>query len=99
MKWFDTCEDINRVTVLKLKKFVTAIVAVMVLWPGLAFAELDLKGSLFQGGMMVGKTEAGARIFLDGHEIRVGKDGRFVFGFPWDAAPTAMLKLVLPSGA
>ncbi len=82
-----------------MKKFIVAIIAFTAFTPGLTLAEVELKGRFIQGGMVVGQTQPGAQVYLDGREIRVGKDGHFVFGFPWDAEPTARLELVLPNGA
>ena len=64
-----------------------------------AFSELELKGRMEQGGMVVGRTEAGTEIFLDGRRVRVGDDGRFVFGFSWDAPQTATIDVSLPDGS
>lgn len=83
---------------MELKKFIVAIIALTAFTPGSTLAEVELKGRLIQGGMVVGQAQPGAQAFLDGREIRVGKDGHFVFGFPWDAEPTAKLELVLPNG-
>jgi murein DD-endopeptidase MepM/ murein hydrolase activator NlpD len=82
-----------------MNKFVAAIIASMVLAPGSTIAEVELKGRFVQGGMIVGQTQPGAEAYLDGREIRVGNDGRFVFGFPWNAKPAATLELALPNGA
>lgn len=52
-----------------------------------------------QGGMVVGQTEAGAEIFLDGRRVRVGDDGQFVFGLSWDAPQIATIDVSLPDGS
>ena len=64
-----------------------------------ALAEpLRLDGPLLQGGMVLGQTEPGAAVTLDGRTVRVAADGRFVFGFNWDYAGTARLVVRLPDG-
>ncbi len=59
---------------------------------------LSLEGRFSQGGMVLGQTLPGAIVSLDGREIRVGPEGRFVFGFGRDAETRASLKVVLPDG-
>lgn len=48
-------------------------------------AEAELKGELTQGSMVVGKTEPGYQVELNGKPLRVGENGYFVFGFPREA--------------
>lgn len=52
---------------------------------------VQLEGSFVQGGMVIGKTEPGNRILLDGEDVTVAEDGTFVIGFGRDAKPTAKL--------
>ena len=51
----------------------------------------ELEGNLMQGGLVLGRTEAGAKVFLDGRRIRVSKEGAFVFGFGRDASTKSVL--------
>ena len=60
--------------------------------------DLTLTGALSQGGLVTGQTQPGAEVTLDGRPVRVGADGRFLFGFGRDAAPEALLELTLPDG-
>ncbi len=62
-----------------------------------AFA-VDLEGVFKQGGMIRGQADPDTKVFLDGEEIRVDSQGRFVFGFGRDAAETAILKIVKKDG-
>ncbi|PQA87082.1 M23 family metallopeptidase [Hyphococcus luteus] len=57
-----------------------------------------LDGSFAQGGLLFGQTEIGATAKLDGDEVMVDDDGRFILGFGRDAAPTALLVVTLPDG-
>ncbi len=60
---------------------------------------LTLSGQRTQGGMIVGRTEPGARLSLDGNELRVSPEGHFVFGFGRKAATRAVLTVRYPDGA
>ncbi len=48
--------------------------------------------------MVVGQTEIGAQVLLDGRQVRVGDDGRFVFGFSWNAPQRALVEVAFPDG-
>ncbi len=61
--------------------------------------ELVLDGPLRQGGLIVGHGAPGLRATLDGRALRVDTEGRFVFGFGRDAAPSATLVVTHPDGA
>lgn len=60
--------------------------------------QVMLSGRFVQGGLVVGTTEPGAEVTLDGRAIRVAKDGLFVFGLSRDAKPQATLVVRLPNG-
>ncbi|HWE05242.1 MAG TPA: M23 family metallopeptidase [Rhizomicrobium sp.] len=49
-----------------------------------AASRLALTGSFEQGSLVVGKTEAGARIAIDGTMVHVSPAGNFAFGFSFD---------------
>lgn len=55
-----------------------------------------LTGDFEQGGMIVGRTEPGAKVWLDGAALRVSPEGLYVFGFGRDQGPAAALKIELP---
>lgn len=62
---------------------------------GVAFAprgyaqEIELKGQIVQGGLLVGKVPAGTRVMQDGKSVAVAADGHFLLGFGRDAASTS----------
>lgn len=58
-----------------------------------------LNGNFAQGGLVFGQTEPGAKARLDGEDVMVGDDGRFVIGFGRDAPLSALLAVTLPDGA
>ena len=41
---------------------------------------IDLEGNFIQGGLVFGKLEQNAKVFLDNKEIPVDKNGNFLFG-------------------
>ncbi|NOX82685.1 MAG: hypothetical protein GXP06_06815 [Alphaproteobacteria bacterium] len=59
----------------------------------------SLSGSFVQGGLVFGQTEPGATVRFDGDDVMVGADGRFVFGFGRDSAPTSLVVVTHPDGA
>ena len=80
--------------------------AALLLLVALAFAEappseaeeLVLKGDFIQGGLVRGRTQAGAEVQLGDRPLRVSAEGTFVFGFGRDAGPAAVLSVRLPGG-
>lgn len=66
------------------------LLLVLAAWPAWA---MDLAGRLEQGGLVMGQTRPGIRITLDGRDVPVDSQGRFVLGFGRDAAATAHLQV------
>jgi murein DD-endopeptidase MepM/ murein hydrolase activator NlpD len=60
---------------------------------------LTLSGQRAQGGTIIGRTEPGARVALDGNPLRVSPEGNFVFGFGRKAASRAVLTVRYADGA
>ncbi len=58
----------------------------------------SLKGTFIQGGLVVGATEAGSKVFLNEQELRVSSDGYFVFGLDRDAKSGDKLVVESPEG-
>jgi murein DD-endopeptidase MepM/ murein hydrolase activator NlpD len=65
---------------------------------GARASELHLEGELIQGGLVRGHVAPGSAVWLDGRELRVAADGRFVFGFGRDARSRAELVVRRPDG-
>lgn len=61
--------------------------------------ELTLDGELKQGGIILGTAAPGSKITMDGVEVRVSPQGRFVFGFGRDYAAQAKLTVTYPDGS
>jgi len=76
-----------------------ALVLVAALSAAVPAAALTLDGAFTQGGLVLGRTEPGARVRLDGRAVRVAPDGLFVIGFGRDAAAAARLEVDTPDGA
>ncbi len=79
--------------------FAAAFLAAGLAAAAAAAGSLELDGDFVQGGLVLGRTEPGTRILLDGRRVRVAADGRFVFGFHRDAPATAKLVAVFPDGS
>ena len=78
---------------------IVALVATWLLSGPVWAQDLTLEGALSQGGLVTGQTRPGAEVRLDGRQVRVGADGRFLIGFGREAAPEALLELTLPDGS
>ena len=63
-----------------------------------ARAETVLTGALEQGSLVVGRTEPGATVALDGKKLPVAPDGVFAMGFDRDHGREAKLVVTLPGG-
>ncbi len=61
-------------------------------------ADLALQGRAIQGGLMLGGTRPGAKVWLDGKKVPVARDGRFLLGFARKAAANMKLRIELPGG-
>ena len=71
------------------------LTAVLLLFATPAYAAaLDLKGEPVQGGLIFGKTEAGATVLLDGKPILTSAGGDFVIGFSRDGKGPHELTIV-----
>ena len=52
---------------------------------------LEMNGVFTQGGIIMGRTDPGVKLALDGRPVRVSADGVFILGFGRDAEPDAVL--------
>ncbi len=59
---------------------------------------LELDGPLTQGALIRGKTDPGARVWLDDKPVRVSPEGHFVLGFGRDAEPEHVVRVVGTEG-
>lgn len=68
-----------------LHMFKTALFALVSLTASISTMALELKGSLTQGGMIIGKLNKPNSVYFNGKALKITKDGEFVFGFGRDA--------------
>lgn len=61
-------------------------------------ADLTLLGGAVQGGLVVGRSRAGARVWLEDKKVPVARDGRFLLGFARKAGAKMELRIQLPGG-
>jgi len=59
---------------------------------------LELTGNFTQGGLVIGQTQPGSRVKLDGEAVPVSDDGRFLLGFGRDAKAKSALAVTSPDG-
>ncbi|WP_339633875.1 M23 family metallopeptidase [uncultured Sneathiella sp.] len=59
---------------------------------------VTLTGNFTQGGLVIGQTEPGAKVVLDGEPVTVSSEGRFLFGFGRDFKDSAVLDISYPDG-
>ncbi len=73
------------------------LVFAWLLFHGAAYA-LELTGNSVQGGLLFGQAEPGSRVSLDGKEVVISTDGRFVIGFGRDETGIRELRVSSPGG-
>ncbi|SMQ65780.1 Murein DD-endopeptidase MepM and murein hydrolase activator NlpD, contain LysM domain [Pseudidiomarina planktonica] len=61
--------------------------------------KLQLQGKLTQGALIIGSTEPGSEVKLNGEKLEVTPAGEFVFGFGRDAQLQHQLQVQLPDGS
>lgn len=62
-------------------------------------SRFSLSGSFAQGGLVFGTAEPGAKVRVDGEDVMVSEDGRFVFGFERDNPLSALVVVTYADGA
>jgi len=55
---------------------------------------LELKGTFFQGNLIVGKTDSQSIVFIDKKRIKLSKKGFFVFGLSKDRKNDVSIKII-----
>ncbi len=73
------------------------VFALLILLTGPVRAEiaLELTGRAAEGGLLIGKTEPGASVTLDGQAVRTSEDGHFLLGFGRDETGSKHLQIAL----
>lgn len=62
-------------------------------------SRLSFSGSLEQGSLVVGETEPGARVAIDGAPVHVSPAGEFVFGFTFDQTKATRVDVHFADGS
>jgi len=70
---------------------------VLLLVPMLA-AALEIEGEAVQGALLEGRADPGSRVMVDGRQVPVGPDGRFLVGLDRDAPEQVEVRAVGPQG-
>ena len=70
----------------------------LLLLPAALQAQLVLDGDATQGGLIVGRTQPGDRVEVDGRVVRLSPGGDFLIGFGRDAPGEAQLVITHPDG-
>lgn len=61
--------------------------------------EPSLRGEFVQGGIVIGKTTRDAVVRFNGEELKISRNGDFVFGFGRDETGEATLEVEYPDGS
>ena len=56
---------------------------------------LEFQGKFLQGHFILGKTDKGSQVFVDKKQVKVSKDGYFVFGIDRDRKLCHQVELLL----
>jgi len=64
-----------------------------------AFADLSLKGSFTQGGLLEGEVTPGAEVTFNSHAVRTSDQGVFLIGFGRDEPLSNRLKVTYANGS
>ncbi len=57
-------------------------------------SSVEFEGSFYQGSFILGKTEAGSRVIVDGKSVKVSNEGYFVFGLGKDRKNDVLIKVL-----
>ncbi len=79
-----------------LRVFLLALSALLFVTPAWADARVELTGEAIQGGIIIGTTEPGTKVILDGEPLMVSERGHFLFAFDRDHKGTAHLDVEYP---
>lgn len=76
-----------------------ALIVVGTFWAlSASAADIQLKGDLTQGGLVVGQIEPGSTVEQDGTPVAISPAGQFLLGFDRDSSPSVLLTFRRPGG-
>lgn len=76
--------------------FLFALGVMLCAAPAMADTRVELTGEAIQGGIIVGTTEPGTKVILNGEPLMVSERGHFLFAFDRDHKGTAHLDVEYP---
>jgi murein DD-endopeptidase MepM/ murein hydrolase activator NlpD len=82
----------------RIAPWVAALLLVLAVPVSPRAGTLALNGPLTQGALIFGQTDPGTRITLEGKDVQVTADGRFIIGFGRDAEAQATLEAIYANG-
>ena len=56
---------------------------------------IEFTGQFFQGNLIIGKTDPNSKIIIDKNEVKVSKEGYFVFGIDRDHKTDLILTKII----
>ena len=56
--------------------------------------ETIFNGNFVQGGIIIGQNKFAKKVFFDGKNLQISKDGYFIFGFGRNHKPSSILKII-----
>ena len=56
---------------------------------------IEFEGQFFQGNLIIGKTDPNSKIIIDKNEVKVSKEGYFVFGIDRDHKTDLILTKII----
>jgi len=74
-------------------------IAGLLLAAGAQAEVLKLDGDSVQGALLIGRTDPGTAVKIDGNAVRVSDEGVFLLGFGRDAPASARLDAIFPDGS
>jgi murein DD-endopeptidase MepM/ murein hydrolase activator NlpD len=75
--------------------FLVCTLLLLLSGPARAEIALELTGKATEGGLLIGKTDPGASVTLDGKAVRTSEDGHFLLGFGRDETGSKQLQIAL----
>jgi murein DD-endopeptidase MepM/ murein hydrolase activator NlpD len=84
------------------RRFILAAMPALLAVPHAAFAQasrLTISGPLEQGSLVVGNTQAGAKVTLDGAPLHISSEGKFAFGLAYDRTKPANILATYADGS
>jgi murein DD-endopeptidase MepM/ murein hydrolase activator NlpD len=75
----------------------TALLAAAAVFPA-ASQTLRLEGPMIQGGLLIGRTDPGSKVTVDGTWVKVSSSGMFVIGLGRDAPSTVAVRAAAGDG-